>query len=138
MRTVTGKCFTCSERRNLPVLQSSEQISEAVFGLKMFEDYRRLNQKSFIDFHLLSPLFLVLLFPSSNFLNVARILYKLMVVCYFVHSCLIGNFSILLVTENILNGFSCVNAGIDDLIGKMEVPGSYNAYQPDEDYSMTG
>ncbi|XP_010680605.2 WUSCHEL-related homeobox 8 [Beta vulgaris subsp. vulgaris] len=30
------------------------------------------------------------------------------------------------------------NPRIDDLIGKMEVPGSYNAYQPDEDYSMTG
>ncbi|KNA05971.1 hypothetical protein SOVF_185410 [Spinacia oleracea] len=30
------------------------------------------------------------------------------------------------------------NPRIDDLIGKMEVPGGYNAYQSTEDYSMTG
>lgn len=30
------------------------------------------------------------------------------------------------------------NPRIDDLIGKMEVPGSYDTYQPNEDYSMTG
>jgi len=27
---------------------------------------------------------------------------------------------------------------IDQFIRKMEVPGSYNGYQPTEDYSMTG
>lgn len=30
------------------------------------------------------------------------------------------------------------NTGMDHLIGKMELPESYNAYQPTEDYSMTG
>ncbi|XP_021714114.1 WUSCHEL-related homeobox 8-like [Chenopodium quinoa] len=30
------------------------------------------------------------------------------------------------------------NPRIDDLIGKIEVPGSYNSYQSTEDYSMTG
>ncbi|XP_057528913.1 WUSCHEL-related homeobox 8 isoform X1 [Amaranthus tricolor] len=30
------------------------------------------------------------------------------------------------------------NPRIDDLIGKMEVPGSYSGYPPTEDYSMTG
>lgn len=30
------------------------------------------------------------------------------------------------------------NTGMDHLIGKMELPEGYNAYQPTEDYSMTG